>query len=269
MEQNIEKNEDTNIMNIGEYNINNVIFNEPHQGTYQKDGKKLTYYRMNITNSNNEKIIIICPKMYSFGVQENNKSDGYNCTFNLIDKVNEDVEIGLDDEGNLIRPTWEEMGADETELNFLNFLEELYVKCSENLTKYKKKCGLSNIKNLDDMKSLITTPWYFTNKITNGEYEPNYAKSPKIKIKLNSNYKDMSVIYTNFYDEDDNELKVLDYINEPFKALSAIQLDNVYIGDKNISIQVRMLEAVICPIEKNKKKLINRSTILKNIKDKK
>jgi len=81
-------------------------------------------------------------------MDDDTKVNGYDCGFSLIAKQNDKVKVQVDEEGNEIQPSWEEMGASNEETLFLTILSELYKKSAKKLYEVKAKCGLGKVKKI-------------------------------------------------------------------------------------------------------------------------
>jgi len=237
--------------------LNKILFTDPEAESFEKGKQRISYFRMKMWYGNTEsRFYIQAPKLYSFGVQEaksmedETKITGYDCNFVLINKPNEHLQVRTDDDGNEIQPTWEELGANHDEMRFLNLLESIYDKVCKKLLEVKTKCGLGKIKNLDAMKEKVSPPWHFAkNKETK---MPDYTRSPTLKSKLSVNFKngiDEANIYSRFYNENDDKLKVTDYIGQRMYVIPALAFESIYIGDAYVTFQIKLPEAVIFPAE--------------------
>ena len=229
------------------FNINQIILSEPVTEHFEKNKKKINYYRTKIwSEKEGNRFHIQAPKMFCFGVQpilvDDNKdlTAGYECSFVLIKKPNENLVTD-----NEKQPSWKQMGATDEEETFLNILDTLHTTAAAHLFKHKEKCGLFAVKNEELMRDKLTTPWRFQKKKAMSGI-PDYTKSPILKVKLLfSTAKQNSQMITRFFNPVGEKLEVLQYLKIRFNATPAFLFDSIYIGNPYITFQIKLPEAVI------------------------
>jgi hypothetical protein len=249
-----------------DFNIENLLIGAPEAESIEKGKQKINYFRMKLWDRKVDERIHIQPhKMFCFGVQESHsmedetKITGYECSFPLIAKVNEHVQIRQDEDENDIPPTWEELGANHEEIIFLNLLVAIHKKCAKNMFENKKKIGLGHVKKLEDMEQTLSPPWHWQKDKETKTI--NYTKSPTLKAKLIVGMKNGVKMYTRFYNSEDDKLNVMEYVGERFNAIPALAFESIYIGDKYFTFQIKLPEAVIFPAESsNTKRLLRHVT---------
>lgn len=254
---------------VNEFDIDKVIFCEPQQESIDKGGKKIFYNRMKIWyEKEDNKLNLISHRIFSFGVQEtksmedSKKVNGYECNFSLISKPNEKVKVAEDDDGNQIKPNWEEMGANNEEIKLLNILDILHTKAAKKLLETKSKCGLSKVKNLDAMLDKLSPAYKF---IKDSETKmPVYNKSPTLKAKLIVIYKDMNIL-TRFYNEQEEKIDALSLLKNRFEAIVAFAIESIYIGDAYVTFQIKLPEATVFPSDSTSTKRLTKINNLKNV----
>jgi hypothetical protein len=255
---------------VNDFDIDKVVFSDPQQETIEKGGKKIMYNRMKMWyEKEGVKLNLISHKLFSFGVQESKSMDdstkvnGYECNFSLISKPNENIKVEEDEDGNQVKPSWEEMGANKEEAKFLNILDALHTKAAKKLLEVKAKCGLGKVKNLDAMLEKLSYPYKF---MKDPETKmPVYNKSPTLKAKLIVIYKDMSIL-TRFYDDKEENVEVLSLLKNRFEAIVAFAIESIYIGDAYTTFQIKLPEATVYPTGNAPTKRLTKSLMINNIK---
>jgi len=116
------------------------------------------------------------------------------------------------------------------------------------------------------MLEKLSPPYKFSKN--NETKMQDYTKSPTLKTKILVNIKDMS-IYSRFFDNQDEKVNVLDYLNKRFFAVPALAIESIYIGDAYTTFQIKKLpEAVIYPSDElGNRRLLKPMNSLKNTKE--
>jgi hypothetical protein len=246
------------LINILDFNPDNLVFSELKDGK-AKDDPKITFRRIyfkiknvvqelddegNVIRSTNElsgtegDVYIQFPEMFCFGVQENKSMDdkkkdevsGYSCSFVLQNKD----------------------GPTQEQLEVTKKIKDLIERVKNHVLTLKGKIGRNNDKLKVDVQDLDKLIYQKRDKETNEILHD--AGPPSINPKL-MGYKD--TILTTFYKKNEygevEEVDALDLLSTEnkknyFKGTPTLKLESIFINAKTISIQWKVSE---CDVEQS------------------
>lgn len=226
----------TQLTNIANYNVNNLIFSDVQECPIPGDASGLTYKRINVgttyPDGSSGDLIIKTTKCFSFGVSENlngktGQVDGYSFPLCL----------------------WSKDGKTKEEENFIIKIDELVEKIKQHIITDEVKENMGKFDLVyTDLRKL--NPIY-RKRDKKGKVIEEYGPVLYPKVIMN---KKTGAILSAFYEEnvydDQGEPNQLDFTslitNKTQKnycnAIAAIKIESIYIGT-NISLQVKLWEA--------------------------
>lgn len=247
--------EDTELTDVKNYNIKNMIFSKPIIGSIPNT--PITFQRVMISTKNKNgsigELVFQTTKLFSYGISENtdpqsNKVNGYSMGICLWDKDT---------------PTKEEK-------QFTTTFNTVVENVKKWLLKNKDKLKLYDLE-LNDLKKLNPLYWKKDKgKVVEGVGPVLYAK---LLISKKEQKKDKTKpinITTTFYkfpnSQDESEL-----IDNPRILLgkychihAAIKIESIFIGSNGkCSLQVKLYEAEVQTIQRNNKRLLRKNAIVK------
>ena len=268
------------IHHILDWDINNLVFADPVQGTVEGSSPPIKYFRVNILTKNqlydehgNVKrgangvplvgntygdLIFTFDKMFSFGVGESKSQEtkavtGHSMSFAM----------------------WDRDEATERQIKTTEKIEQIIQKCKEHLLSVRKELKQPKLE-LSDLKGMDKLLWWKTDEETQ-ERVPGQGPtfSPKLieqkeqvdkDGKLTKPYKMCTIFYHE--NEVDNkgeplELNPLDFSTTPNTkkycyVTPAIKFESIFFGAK-ISLQCKITEAEIQPVQMGTQRLLHRS----------
>lgn len=222
----------TQLTSANGYETTNMIFSKPEKGTIPGSG--LTYMRIKIgtkySDGTHGDLIISTDggELYSYGTQENKSPEG---------KITGHV---------LPLCMWDKDGPTKAQKATTDSIDAIVEQCKAWLLNNKDKIEKYDL-DKSDLKKLNPLYWKREKgKIVEGRGPTLYSKL--IESKKNG-------ILTNFFDiETDEEIDPLTLKTHCF-VVPAIRIESIFIGTK-ISLQVKLYEAVIRPIDGARKSLL-------------
>ena len=247
--------EDTELTDVKNYNIKNMIFSKPIIGAIPNT--PITFQRVMISTKNKNgsigELVFQTTKLFSYGISENtdpqsNKVNGYSMGICLWDK---------DD------PTKEEK-------QFTNSFNNVVENVKKWLLKNKDILKLYDLE-MNDLKKLNPLYWKKDKgKIVEGVGPVLYAK---LLISKKEQKKDKTKpinITTTFYKfpNSQNESELIDnpriLLGKYCHIHAAIKIESIFIGSNGkCSLQVKLYEAEVQTIQRNNKRLLRNNSIVK------
>ena len=220
------------------FNTKNIIFSEPILGTVPNSNPQMNFQRVMISTKNPDgsvgELILPTEKVFSFGVSENKnletgKTNGYVLPLCLHNRD----------------------GATKKEKEWVETFNNIIDKCKDWLITNKEKIGQYELER-NDLKKL--NPLYFKKdkgKVIEGT-------GPSLYAKLIISKKQNKVV-TMFFGKNGENLDAMELKGKYCYAIGAIKIESIFIGNK-ISIQAKLYEAEIHPMDSTMKKLLTRPT---------
>lgn len=262
----VSNKQSTTVIDSDDFSIDNIKFAPPLKCTVPNS--TLSYYRVNVLNKNGGDCVILTPKFFSFGVNEdinptNKKLNGYKLCLCLHSNN----------------------GATESEKRFVYNLDKLKAKCTEYLTDpdVYSQFGFDD----EDIVKVLAKkmqPYYVKkDKATN---KPDPSKGPMLYLKLltrkargnknDGNKNDKNDIETKKVenkDDDTTNIEILtkfydsetdDVIEDPKKTLMnqncfvvvAMKVESIYISTDRFVIQLKAYEVIHQPQNRVRQRLL-------------
>lgn len=226
----------TQLISAHSYDTSKMIFSDPIEGAIPDSTIK--YRRINISTKNNDgsigELVIPTERIYSYGLSENlnqttGKVDGYSLPLVLYNKN----------------------GASEEEKHFVETFNNIVNTCKKFLLDEKDTLELYDLE-ANDLKKL--NPIYYKRdkgKIVEGSPPTLYAK-----LIVKKDKKEGNTIISKFFDEESgDEMNPLNVMGKSCYTSAVIKFESIFIGNK-ISLQVKLTEADVKPIETGFKRLL-------------
>lgn len=231
----------TQLSDYKTYNTANLQFSKPEVGNIP--GQKLTFKRIRIATRNGDgttgDLVLSTPSnLLSFGLQESrdmvtNAINGYVLPICL----------------------WNRNGATKEEEEFTKQFHAIVDVCKDYLLQNKDEIEKYDL-DAADLKKF--NPLYY--KMEKGKIVE--GKSPMLYGKTLVRKKDNQIL-TIFVNEDTNqEMNPMEIMNKQCYVTAAIKFESIFIGNK-ISLQVKLYEVVVKPIDKTVRGLLRPNFIPK------
>ena len=233
------------------YDINNLFFEKPkEQSTKLSNGSTINFFRVNIKTKNPDgktsgDLILSLDRSFCLGISDKFGAENLSALMLLWDS---------------------QKGPTNKQKKTKELIDSIVEKCKDWLfvPENKKAVKKMSVKReeLTKMNPLRTRP------NENGDY--NEADSPLFAVRLTQSKERTdkngnlipAKISTGFYSEDEkdssgNQLEInpLSLINKKFNATIAVKVEDIFIG-KDISIQFKLLEAVVKTVDSGPKRLL-------------
>jgi hypothetical protein len=233
----------TQLTSADGYDVNNIIFSKPEIGTIPGSVPKLSFKRIRIgtknqDNSTGDLIIETPPDLFSFGLQENR-------------------ELGSGNVNGYVMPMclWNKNGATSEEKHFTEIFEQIVNKCKQHLLDSKDEIERYDL-DMSDLKNFNPLYWKKEKgKIVDG-------KGPVLYIKTLMSKKNEKISTFFINEETNEEMNPFDVLNKYCFLKGAIKIESIFIGNK-ISLQLKLYEAVIKPIDMERKTLLRTNVVRK------
>ena len=244
------------------YDINNLFFEKPkEQSTKLSNGSTINFFRVNIKTKNPDgktsgDLILTLDKSFCLGLSDKFGAENLSALMLLWDN---------------------QKGPTNKQTKTKELIDSIVEKCKDWLLVPENKKAVKKMsvkrEELTKMNPLRTRP------NENGDY--NDADSPLFAVRLTQSKERTdkngnlvpAKISTGFYSEDEkdsdgNQLEInpLSLINKKFNATIAIKVEDIFIG-KDISIQFKLLEAVVKPLDSGPKRLLAHIVSNENVED--
>lgn len=241
---------DTQLTMAKSYNVKNMIFGKPVFGEIPNQKTPMKYIRIPINTKNPDgsrgDLIIDVPagenyatgqyppKLYSFGVQTNDQKEG-----EISDRKSFTFPICL----------WSQKdNATPPEQSWIDAVESITQACREHILACKHE--LKQDVEASDLRKMSALYWKKegANRVA--------GKGPILYAKL-LQMKDM--VRTRFCDENDEDIPYEDLLEKRCHVLDgAVKIESIYIGAGKFSIQLKLYEVRVKPVDSAVKRLLAR-----------
>ena len=228
----------TQLISYSNYSTSNMIFNDPIAGNVPTSGPgaAISYQRIPILTRNDDgsvgELVIQTPKVFSYGVGENispetGKVNGW--SFPLCLPVEEK--------------------------DWVTTFNAIVESCIDHLLANKDLINKYDLER-SDLKKFNPLYYKKEQKMVNGKKVMVNVENfgPTLYTKLIFSKKNEKFV-TNFFDENDTPLDPLTLLGKYCHASAAVKIESIFIGNK-ISLQVKLYEAVVTPVQQGMKRLI-------------
>ena len=233
----------TKLTSANGYNVKNMIFSKPEVGSIPGSIPKISFKRIRIgtkyeDGSSGDLILETPPHLFSFGLQENR-------------------ELGSGKVNGYVLPLclWNKNGASEDEKRFTEIFEQIVNQCKQHLLESKDEIERYDL-DMSDLKKFNPLYWKTEKgKIVEGT-------GPVLYIKMMMSKKNQKIT-TMFIDEETNEeISPFNVMNKYCFIRGAIKFESIFIGNK-ISLQLKLYEAVVKPMDTERKTLLTTNVVRK------
>ena len=203
------------------FNIDNLFFEKPKQGTVLGIKFSRIYPKYRYPNGQVDKVYIQTPELFSWGIQENKNQDNisnYTFSFVMYDR-NEEVS--------------------KEQQNTIDIFEQILEKIKTHLKKAETKEALNQFQ-LDAHVDMMDI---FYRKKDKGQLVSGVP--PTLYPKLQTKFGNLEIT-TEFRDINDESINSYDLLGVRCLAAGNIVIDNIFIAsDKKPLIQLKLEEAII------------------------
>jgi len=234
----------TQLISASKYDTSSMVFSDPQQGSVPGGGPSISFSRINISTKNPDgsigELVIPTCRLFSFGVSENTSPD--------TGKVNG---------WTLPLCLWNRDGASQDEKAWTDTFNKIVEKCIDHIIDNKEELDKYDLER-SDLKKFNPLYWKKEKKMVNGKQQLVVAEGtgPTLYSKLIYSKKNENFV-TKFYDVNDNPIDPLDMIGKYCYSTAAVKIESIFIGNK-ISLQVKLYEAVIEPVQQGGNRLLAR-----------
>lgn len=232
----------TQLIDPSNYDASHMIFSEPASGSIPGGGPSISFQRINISTRNSDgsfgELVIPTGRLFSFGVSENTSPD--------TGKVNG---------WTLPLCLWSRDGASKEEKEWTDTFNNIVGKCVDHILENKEELDKYDLER-SDLKKFNPLYWKKEKKIVNGKPQLVVADGtgPTLYSKLIYSKKNEKFV-TKFFDKDDQPIDPLDLIGKYCYTTAAVKIESIFVGNK-ISLQVKLYEAVVEPVQSGMKRLL-------------
>jgi len=219
-----------------------MIFSEPASGSIPGGGPSISFQRINISTQNPDgslgELVIPTGRLFSFGVSENTSPD--------TGKVNG---------WTLPLCLWNRDGASKEEKAWSDTFDSIVDRCIDHILENKEELDKYDLEK-SDLKKFNPLYWKKEKKIVNGKAQLVVADGtgPTLYTKLIYSKKNEKFV-TKFFDTEDNPIDPLELIGKYCYTTAAVKIESIFVGNK-ISLQVKLYEAVVEPVQSGMKRLL-------------
>jgi hypothetical protein len=228
----------------GSYNTNNMVFAEPAGGSIPGGGPSIAFQRINIGTKNADgttgDLVLQTGRLFSFGVSENTSPD--------TGKVNGwTMPLCL----------WGRDGASPSEKAWTDAFDAIVEKCIDHLMENKEEIDKYDLER-SELKKFNPLYWKKVKGTVNGKPQLVIADGtgPTLYSKLIYSKKNEKFV-TQFYDIYDDPIDPMELLGKYSYVTAAVKIESIFIGNK-ISLQVKLYEADVEPMQSGMKRLISR-----------
>jgi hypothetical protein len=225
------------------FNPNNIIFSKPDVGTIPGSIPKISFKRIRIgvrhdDGSTGDLILETPPRLFSFGLQENR-------------------DIGSGNVNGYVMPMclWNKNGASEEETSFTHVFESIVHRCKEHLLESRDEIERYDL-DMADLKNLNPLYW----KKEKGKIVEGSGPVLYIKTMISKKSQSINTVFINA--QTNEEMDPQEVMNKYCFIKAAVKFESVFIGNK-ISLQIKLYEALIEPIDTERKTLLTSHVIRK------
>jgi hypothetical protein len=218
------------------YDVKNMIFSAPQQGSIPNSVPAINYRRISISTKNPDgtigELILPTSQLFSFGVSENTNPE--------TGKVN-----------GYVMPLclWNRDGATEEEKAWSETFDKVVEACKEHIVANREEIEQYDLA-MTDLKKF--NPLYYKRekgKIVEGTGPTLYAKLIVSK-KQNK-------IVSMFYDGNGDEVDPLSLLGKYCYSKAAVKIESIFIGNK-ISLQVKLYECEVKLMDTGMKRMMKK-----------
>ena len=236
--------QNTQLINGTAYDTSNMIFSDPVYGSIPDSKPAISFQRINIMTRNPDnsvgELIIPTGKLFSFGVSENvsqetGKTNGYTMPLCM----------------------WDKNGVTEEQKAWTDTFDAIVDRCIEHILDNKEELDKFDL-DRNDLKKFNPLYWRKEKVMVDGKPRLEIAKDtgPTLYTKLIFSKKSDKFV-TKFYDQNDNPVDPFDLIGKYCYTHAAVKIESIFVGNK-ISLQVKLYEAVVEPLQTGSKRLLSR-----------
>ena len=244
-------NQNTQLSSASGYNAKQrIIFSEPICGEIPDSKPKIEFKRINISTRNEDgsigELIIPTERLYSFGISENKsmetgKISGY--TFPLC--------------------LWNRDAPTTQQKEWTDTFDSIVDVCIEHLVENREEIDMFDLTRNDLTKSKGgLNPLYWKKEKAKDEktgktvLRPVPGTGPTLYSKLIHSRKNNKFV-TQFFDTNDEIMNAEDLMGKHCYVQGAVKIESIFIGSR-ISLQVKLYEAVVEPVQTGMKRLLAR-----------
>ena len=235
----------------GSYDTSKMVFSEPVGGSIPGGGPSISFQRINVSTTNADgtvgDLVLQTSRLFSFGVSENVSPD--------TGKVNGwTMPLCL----------WGRDGATPAEKAWTDIFDAIVEKCIDHVIDHKEELDKYDLER-NDLKKFNPLYWKKEKKIVNGKPQLVIAEGtgPTLYSKLIYSKKKENFV-TRFYDQNDEPIDPLDLLGKYSYVTAAVKIESIFIGNK-ISLQVKLYEADVEPMQAGMKRLLSRPTAVTDV----
>lgn len=235
----------TKLTTVDGFNTENIIFSKPEIGSIPNSVPKISFKRIRIgtkydDGTTGDLIVETPPNLYTFGLQENR-------------------ELGTGNVNGYVFPLclWNKNGPAPEERKFTDMFEAIVNKCKEHLLEHKDEIERYDL-DMSDLKNFNPLYW----KKEKGKIVEGSGPVLYIKVMMSKKNEKITTMFIN--DETNEEITPEALMNLRGFAKGALKFESIFIGNK-ISLQVKLFEAVVKPVEMERKTLLRSNVIRRNI----
>ena len=215
------------VVNCENFNVDNIKFGEPRNVKIMSGNFKIVPISY-VQGGKEEKLVIITDKCFSWGVQKDNLGDTLKLSIVLKNK---------DMETNTLRPT-------AMQTFFLDATRKIVEECKAHCLAEKESIGRFDLER-GDLKKLGNFVYVKKEK---GEVVKDCAPTLYAKVRYNPK---KEKLFTRFRKRNGKELFPLkELMRQRCYVRAAICFEGIFVNNSVVSLQVRVDEAIVEPIER-------------------
>ena len=217
------------VVSCENFNVDNIKFGEPRKVKTMSGNFKIVpiFY---VQDGKEEKLVMITDKCFSWGVQKDNLGDTLKLPIVLENK---------DMETNTLQPT-------DMQTSFLNATRKTVEECKAHCLAEKETIGRFDLER-GDLKKLGNFVYVKKEK---REVVKDYASTLYAKVRYNTKNEKL---FTRFRKKKGKELFSLkELMGQRCYVRAAICFEGIFVNNSVVSLQVRVDEAIVEPIERKR-----------------
>jgi hypothetical protein len=231
---------DTQLTPAAGYNVNNMVFSKPQDGSIPGSNPPMKYKRINISTKNPDgtigELILPTDELFSFGVSENVSQE--------TGKVNGHV---------MPLCLWNKNGPTDSEKQWTDTFDDIVEQVKEHLVEIKDEIEKYNL-NMHVLEDFNPLYW----KKEKGVRVP--GRGPTLYAKLiESKKKGKEGIITQFYDPNGQKLDAMSLLGSYCFVRGAVKIESIFVG-KNPSLQIKLYECIVRLMDGGMKSLLRPAT---------
>lgn len=235
----------TKLTTFDRYNAEDMIFSKPEVGSIPNSVPKISFKRIRIgtkydDGSTGDLIVETPPSLFTFGLQENR-------------------EMGTGNVNGYVLPMclWNKNGPTEEEKKFTDVFDAIINRCKKHLLDHKDEIERYDL-DMSDLKNFNPLYW----KKEKGKIVEGAGPVLYIKMMMSKKNEKITTMFIN--EETNEEISPYDLMNRYGFVKGAIKFESIFIGNK-ISLQLKLYEAVVKPMEMERKTLLRANVVRRNI----